>query len=130
MINKNRIVPVTKTDLLTLYGTMLAIASVSASVLASTDIAGDFSVTGTGSAGTFLCDQPVKTIDIPVAVTACTVYFVAAYDFAGLTVAGSAATFNSSYLDNDDVLADAATLYKAVLSSGTVTLTAVTPVGS
>lgn len=130
MINKNRIVPVTKIDLLTLYGTMLAIASVSASVLASTDIAGDFSVTGTGSAGTFLCDQPVKTIDIPVAVTACTVYFVAAYDFAGLTVAGSAATFNSSYLDNDDVLADAATLYKAVLSSGTVTLTAVTPVGS
>ena len=130
MINKNRIVPVMKTDLLTLYGTMLAIASVSASVLASTDIAGDFSVTGTGSAGTFLCDQPVKTIDIPVAVTACTVYFVAAYDFAGLTVAGSAATFNSSYLDNDDVLADAATLYKAVLSSGTVTLTAVSPVAS
>lgn len=128
MINKNRIVPVMKTDLLTLYGTMLAIASVSASVLASSDIDGNFSVTGSGSAGTFLCDQPVKTIDIPVAVTGCTVYFVAAYDFAGLTVAGAAATFNSSYLDNEDVSADAATLYKAVLSSGTVTLTAVSPV--
>ena len=130
MINKNRIVPVTKTDLLTLYGTMLAIASISASVLASSDIDGDFSVTGSGSAGTFLCDQPVKTLDIPVAVTGCTVYFVAAYDFAGLTVAGAAATFNSSYLDNDDVLADAATLHKAVLSSGTVTLTAVSPVAA
>lgn len=130
MINKNRIVPVMKTDLLTLYGTMLAIASVSASVLASLDIDGNFSVTGSGSAGTFLCDQPVKTLDIPVAVTGCTVYFVAAYDFTGLTVAGAAATFNSSYLDNDDVLTDAATLYKAVLSSGTVTLTAVSPVAA
>ena len=127
MINKNRIVPVVKTDLLTLYGTMLAIGGVAASVLASSDVDGNFSVTESSEV-TFLCDQPVKTLDIPAAVTRCIVYFVAAYDFAGLTVAGAAATFNSSYLDNDDVLADAATLYKAVLSSGTVTLEAVTPV--
>ena len=127
MINTSRIVPVMKTDLLSLYGTMLTLANVSYSVLAS-DIKGDFSVTGSGSAGTFLCNQPVKSLDIPAAVTGCTVYFVAAYDFAGLTVAGAAPTFNSSYLDNDDVAADCATLYKAVLSGGTVMLTAVTPV--
>ena len=128
MINKNRIVPVMKTDLLTLYGTILNLASVSYSALVSTDVAGDFSVTGTGSAGTFLCDQPVKTLDIPEAVTGCTVYFTAGYDFDGITVAGAAATFNSSYLKNSDVVGDCATLYKAVLSSGTVTLTAVSPV--
>lgn len=128
MINKNRIVPVMKTDLLTLYGTMLALASVSYSALAATDVAGDFSVTGTGSAGTFLCDQPVKAIDIPEAVTGCTVYFVAGYDFDGITVASAAPTFNSSYLKNSDVVGDCAALYKAVLSSGTVTLTAVSPV--
>ena len=128
MINKARIVPVTKSDLLTLYGTMLTMANVSYSKLAAADINGDFSVAGSGSAGTFLCAGPVKSLDIPVAVTGCTVYFVAGYSFDGLTVAGAAPTFNSSYLDNDDVIKDCATLYKAVLSSGTVTLTAVSPV--
>lgn len=133
MINKNRIVPVVKTDLLSLYGTIIGIlftlaGGLSYDILKSSDILGDFSVTGTGDVGMLLCDQPVKTLDISASVTACAVYFVAAYDFAGITVAGAAATFNSSYLDNDDVSADAATLYRAVLDSGTVTLRAITPV--
>ena len=128
MINNDRIVPVMKMDLLSLFGTILGIGGTSYNVLAASDIDGTFSVTGSGSAGTFLCNQPVQTLDIPAAVTGCTLYFVAAYDFAGLTVAGAAPTFNGSYLDNDDVLPDGATLYKAVLSSGTVTLTAVTPI--
>lgn len=127
MINTNRIVPVVKTDLLSIYGTMLAMAGVSYNVLKSSDILGDFSVTGSGAAGSFLCDQPVKTLDIPVAVTGCTVYFVAGYDFGGLTVAGAAPTFGDGYT-NDTIIADCATLFKAVLSSGTVTITAVTPV--
>lgn len=127
MINTNRIVPVVKTDLLSAYGTMLALAAVSCVVLKSSDILGDFSVTGSGSAGSFLCDQPVKSLDIPAAVTGCTVYFVAGYDFGGLTVAGAAPTFGDGYT-NDTILPDCATLFKAVLSSGTVTVTAVTPV--
>lgn len=127
MINTNRIVPVVKTDLLSIYGTMLAMAGVSYGVLKSSDIPGDFSVTGSGAAGNFLCDQPVKTLDIPVTVTGCTVYFVAGYDFGGLTVAGAAPTFGEGYT-NDTIIPDCATLFKAVLSSGTVTVTAVTPV--
>lgn len=127
MINTNRIVPIVKTDLLSIYGTMLALASVSYGVLKSSDILGDFSVTGSGAAGNFLCNQPVKTLDIPAAVTGCTVYFVAGYDFSGLTVAGAAPTFGEGYT-NDTILPDCATLFKAVLSSGTVTVTAVTPV--
>lgn len=127
MINTNRIVPIVKADLLSIYGTMLALASVSYGVLKSSDILGDFSVTGSGAAGNFLCDQPVKSLDIPAAVTGCTVYFVAGYDFGGLTVAGAAPTFGDSYT-NDTILPDCATLFKAVLSSGTVTVTAVTPV--
>lgn len=130
MINNDRIVPVMKIDLLSLFGTILGIGGTSYSVLAASDIEGDFSVTGSGSAGTFLCNQPVKSLDFPSGVTGATVYFVSAYDFEGLTVAGAAPTFNSSNLDNDDVLADGVTLYKAVLSSGSVTLTAVTPVVS
>lgn len=127
MINTDRIVPVVKTDLLSAYGTMLALAAISCVILKSSDILGDFSVTGSGAAGNFLCDQPVKTIDIPVAVTGCTVYFVAGYNFGGLTVAGAAPTFGDGYT-NDTILPDCATLFKAVLSSGTVTVTAVTPV--
>ena len=127
MINKDRIVPVVKTDLLSAYGTMLALADVSYAVLESSDILGDFSVTGSGAAGNFLCDQPVKSLDIPADVTGCTVYFVAGYDFGGLTVAGAAPTFGEGYT-NDTILPDCATLFKAVLSSGTVTVTALTPV--
>lgn len=130
MINTNRIVPVQKTDFLTLIGTVLTIANVSYTALEATTIEGAFSVTGSGSAGTFLANQPVQSLDFPSGVTGATVYFVPAFDFTGITVAGAAATFNSSYLDNDDVLPDGITLYKAVLSSGTVTLTAVSPVPS
>lgn len=128
MINLDRVVPIQRMDLLTMIGTVLTIGSVSYNVLASSDIEGDFSVTGSGSAGTFLANQPVQTLDFPSGVTGATVYFVADYDFEGITVAGAAATFNSSYLDNDDVQPDGCTLYKAVLASGTVTLTAVSPV--
>ena len=126
MINKDRIVPVTKTDLLTLFGAVLNIASVSFTIAAAKNVAGDVDITGSGSAGTFLCNQPARVIDLKSGVTGATVYFMAADDFKGIKVAGADATFNSSYLDNDDVVANG-DLYKAVLSSGTVTLTAVSP---
>lgn len=126
MINKDRIVPVMKTDLLTLYGTVLSIANVSYTVVASSNVSGDFAITGSGAAGTKLLDQPAKTIDFKSGVTGGTVYFLASEDYEGIKVAGVAATFNSSYLDDDDVKCDG-TLYKAVLSSGSVTLTAVSP---
>ena len=69
MINKDRIVPIIKMDLLSMIGTILTIAQVSFSVLASLDVAGDFSVTGTGAAGTKLCNQPVKSVDFASGVT-------------------------------------------------------------
>lgn len=130
MINNNRIVPIQKMDLLTMIGTILSIANVSYSPLQSTDVTGDFSVTGSGSAGNFLASQPVATLDFPTAVTGATVYFVPAYDFTAITVAGAAATIDSDGLDLEDVQPDGVTLYKAVLASGEVTITAVSPVVS
>ena len=127
MINNDRIVPIQKIDLLSMFGTILAIANVSFGVLAATDVEGDFSVTGTGAAGNKLANQPVKTLDFASGVTGGTVYFVPAYDFAAITVAGAAATIDDAGLDLDDVQPDGATLYKAVLASGEVTITAVTP---
>ena len=128
MINKDRIVPVTKSDLLSLYGTILTIASVSFTVLASKDVEGTFEVTGSGAAGTFLANQPVGTLDFKSGVTGGTVYFVADYDFSAIKVAGAAATLADASLDLDEVEKDAGTLYKAVLSSGEVTISAVSPV--
>ena len=125
MINKDRIVPIQKTDLLSLIGTVLSIANVSYGVIASTDVEGDFEVTGSGAAGNKLANQPVKSLDFKSGVTSGTVYFVAAYDYEGFKVAGAAATYGSGSVT---VAKDGATLYKAVLGSGEVTITAVTPV--
>lgn len=124
MINTDRIVPIQKIDFLSMIGTILTLNSTSYSVLEATDIVGDFSVTGSGSAGTFLVNQPVKTLDFPEAVTGATVYFVAAFDYEGMTIAGAATTPTGA------VNPDGITLYKAVLASGAVTITAVTPVPS
>ena len=122
MINKDRIVPSQKVDWLTMVGTMFAIAGTEYAALAASDIEGDFSVTGSGSAGIFLADQPVKTLDFPTEVTGATVYFVAAYDYTGMTIAGETAT------PTGGVNPDGVTLYKAELSSGDITITAVSPV--
>ena len=121
MINTERIVPIQKMDFLSMIGTILALNSTSYSVLEASTVDGAFSVTGSGSAGTFLANQPVQTLDFPSGVTGATVYFVAAYDYAGMTIAGAATT------PTGDVNPDGITLYKAVLASGAVTITAITP---
>lgn len=124
MINNDRIVPVMKMDFLSLIGTVMTLNSISYNVLAATDSEGDFSVTGTGSAGTFLANQPVKTLDFPTAVTGATVYFVAALDYEGMTI--NSVTEEPAD-GSDDIVADGISLYKAVLSSSDITVTAVTP---
>lgn len=127
MVNNDRIVPIQKIDFLSMIGTILTLNSTSFSVLAASDVEGDFSVTGSGAAGNKLANQPVKTLDFASGVTSGTVYFVAAFDFAGITVAGAAATIDDSGLALADIKPDGITLYKAVLGSGEVALSAVTP---
>lgn len=122
MINNDRIVPVTKADLLSVYGTMLTIGNVSFGVIKAADVDGDYTVTASGAAGIKLADQPVKSVVFDSGVTSATIYFVPAYDYEGFTKTG--ATITSS----GDVKKDGATLYKAVFGSGAVTITAVTPV--
>lgn len=128
MINNDRIVPIQKIDFLSLVGTILGIGGTSYAVLEASTTEGAFSVTGSGAAGTKLANQPVQTLDFATGVTGGTVYFVPAYDFAGISVAGAAPTFADGSLENDDIAPDGITLYKAVLASGEVTVTAVTPV--
>ena len=127
MNNTNRVVPVQKIDYLSLIGTMLKIAGVSFAVAESETVLGDFNITGSGAAGNFLVDQPVKTLNFASGVTSATVYFCADYGFDGILVNNAAATISDSGLALAAVKKDAVTLYKAALADSAVTITAVTP---
>ena len=117
MINTNRIVPVTKTDLISLYGLILLQASGNSS-LAKLDAAnGSGAFSCSTNSALVLCSEPVRTLDFTAAVSAATVYFLAAYDYEGFTASGSAVTTTGTVAPMDG------TLYKAVLSSGSVTIT-------
>ena len=122
MVNTDRIVPIAKIDLISAYGTSMALAGNSFGVIGASTVEGDFTVTGTGSVGNKLANQPVKTLDFASGVTAGVVYFVAAYDYEGFKVAGTAVTTSGA-----TVVPDVVTLYTATLSSGAVAIAAVTP---
>lgn len=121
MINTDRIVPIEKIDRLSQIGETLALVGTSYTKLAANDVEGNFTVTGTGDAGTLLADQPVKTIDFADGTTAAVVYFIADYAFGGFSIAGTAVTATGT------VKPDGVTLYKATLASGAVTVVSVTP---
>lgn len=116
MINSNRVVPVTKVDLLTLYGNIMKLAGTTvASVDASTP--GVF-VVSTGS-GNKIASEPVKSFDFASGVTSMVVYFIPAYDFEGFKVQGTAVTPAGGSVAVD---ADSVTLYTATLADGAVTI--------
>ena len=118
MINTDRIVPVTATDLITLYGLILKQDTTNNSSLAAVQAAdseGDFSITAASTP--LICAEPVKTIDFGSSVTSATVFFVPAYDYAGFSLNGTATTPTGT------VTADGRTLYKAVLADSAVTIT-------
>lgn len=116
MINTDRIVPVTVTDLLTLYGNILKIANVSVEKL--TGVNGVYQVKTNSKV--YICDEPVESLDIDAtasSVSANTTYFIPGYDFQEVSKDGTKVTAT--------VEADGRTLYKAVLDSGTVTVSKV-----
>lgn len=124
MINKDRIVPVMATDLISLYGVILLQDSNNSGLAKlSADAIGEFQVK-TNSAK-LIAAEPVKKLDFDAttsSVTAGTVYFVAAYDYEGFSIDGVAETPASGSVN---VEADGCTLYKAVLASGDITITKV-----
>ena len=124
MINSDRIVPVTKTDLISLYGLILKQNSSYGSLakLASSDIAGNFQIT-TNSA-VVIADQPVVSCDIDAtasSVSACTLFFVADADYKGFSIDGVAVNPADG---SADVIADGS-LYSAALATGVITITKV-----
>lgn len=118
MINTNRIVPVTKSDLLSMIYLVYAIIADNATlddVISANNAQGDFT-SGTNSK-VYLANEPLRSCNFANGVTAGTVYFIPAYDYQGFTTNGSKPTMAGAEVDPDGV-----TYYKAVLSSGTVTI--------
>ncbi len=119
MINNNRIVPITKVDLISMYALILMQASANASLakVSANTVEGDFSIATASTP--LIADEPVKTVDFASSLSAATLYFVPAYDYAGFSKNGVAIT------PTGDVEADGRTLYKAVLATNAVTITKV-----
>lgn len=115
MINENRIVPVTKTDLLTLYGNILTIAGTSVTAVNANDASGVFEITS--GSGNMIASEPVNACDFGEAVTAAVLYFIPGYDYSGFSIAGTAVTTTGATVDPDGV-----TLYTATLATGAVTI--------
>lgn len=119
MINTDRIVPVQATDLLTLYGVILAQDSNNSGLEAlAADAIGEFAVATNSKK--YLAAEPVKAVVFGSSITACTLYFVAGYDYAGFTKTGATLTITEP---TGGVKKDGATLYKAVLSTNALTIT-------
>lgn len=118
MINDARIVPITSVDLISMYGLILDAAATAASgtspeKLAASDVA-TFAVDTNSK--TYIAAEPVKTVTFGSSITACTLYFVPALDYAGFAKTGASLTVSG------DVIADGKTLYKATLSTNTLTI--------
>lgn len=119
MINTDRIVSVTATDLISLYSVILLMDSDNSALVAlDADEIGTFTIDTDSVVA--LADEPVVACDIDAtasSVSGATLYFVPAYDYEGFTVDGTAVETSG-----DDVDADGNTLYKAVFADSAVTI--------
>ena len=86
MINKDRIIPITKVDYLSLISTIMAINDSAMVVISSADVEGNFEISGSDVFG--LLNQPAKSINIAAESSITDIYFVPDYDFKGITADG------------------------------------------
>lgn len=116
MINKDRVVAVTATDLVSLYALILSAAGTTLTAVDAKNPEGDF-VIEEDPANAVIASEPVKSLDFDAAVTAAVVYFVPTYDYEGFKIAGAAVETTGA-----DVVNDHANLYKATLATGAVAI--------
>lgn len=112
-MNTERIVPIQEQDLISMYGTILALTEDTAPEKLDATAPAIFAV-GTNSK-TYLATEPVKSLNFGSSVTASTIYFVPALDYEGFTKTGATLT------GEDTVVADGRTLWSATLSTNAVT---------
>lgn len=119
MVNENRIVPVTKMDLISLFGSvaalMLDLSGAEPVILDPVEM-GVFEVE---SNGIYLLSEPAKSIDFAATATAATVVFVPGYDYEGITLAGAAVEPGEGSILPE---AEPNAFYGAALQSGSIVI--------
>lgn len=116
MINKDRTVAVTATDLISLYALILKVSGVTLEKVDAKDPNGTFEIEEDPT-DDLIASEPVKSFDFAGTSSAAVVYFVPTYDYEGFKIAGAAVVATG-----DEVIADHANLYKATLATGAVTI--------
>lgn len=112
MINENRIVPVTKSDLLSIYANMFVVADKDVTVLHASEI-GAFSLAAELAPNEIaVCAEPVKTFDLNRHGGAGNIAFIPALDYDGFYNNGVKVVF-----DGDEVKPDGVTLYIVHMTS-------------
>lgn len=117
MVNENRIVPVTKMDLISLFG---SVASLMLSLSGAEPVILDPVETGVfeiESNGMYLLSEPAKSVDFAATATSATAVFIPGYDYEGITLAGAAVEPSE-----DSILPEAEpnAFYGAALQSGSI----------
>ena len=131
MINKDRIIPIQKTDYLSLITTIVNLMAgllqqtISYNIIGGT-ADGSFTIDEAPADGLAVLSEPVKRIDfasgVPTAMDGMLFAFVPAEDFEGFYENGT-----KLVLAGDDVLADGVSLYVALGASDTFGLSLLTP---
>lgn len=116
MINKDRIVPVTATDLISLYSVCAGV-SVPVIKIDPSTIDGVFDITEWPSGGAIFASQPVKEIRLAATIGNGQLYFVPDYTFDGVTVDGEALPLAEG---SAEVVPDGCSLYRAATDGSTV----------
>ena len=116
MINKDRDVAVTSTDLLSLYALILKVSGVTLAVVDAKNPEGKF-VIDENPASAVIASEPVKSFDFADPTDAAVVYFVPTYDYEGFKIAGAAVETTG-----DEVINDHANLYKATFATGAIAI--------
>lgn len=109
MINNERIVPIVRVDLLTVYGTMLKLAGTTIAAAESSAV-GEFTIAS--ASGNYIANEPVRKLNFASG-TSAVVYFIADYEYDGFYIAGTKVTTTGTAVN-----ADGKTLYTATLSGG------------
>lgn len=120
MINKDRIVPVTATDLITLYSVLVGFMMQSNATLNKIDpttVDGVFEFVE-ATTGPVILSQPAKEIKVASTVETVSFMFVPDYTFEGVTVDGVAMPVAEG---SAAVEPDGYSFYGATVASGTVT---------
>lgn len=125
MINKDRIVPIQATDLISLYATIINLAKTGGIMAYQAESAGVFNVVRQGGPISLMLAEPVKRAELNANVTSGNpVYLVLDYDFEGFTRDGATLTIGEivggsiNPVTPEDLKRDGCTLYALKSAEG------------